>query len=57
VPADQTQDFSKLKAARVPCDFITITNGQHRIADWAGFHPGWSDEVAQWLQTKLTAKP
>ncbi|HEY4417349.1 MAG TPA: pectinesterase family protein [Verrucomicrobiae bacterium] len=50
----QTQDFlARLKAANIPCDLITITNGQHRIADWNQFRPGWNREVALWLQTQL----
>ncbi len=58
VPPDQTRDFfSKLKASDVSCDWINITNGQHRIADWDNFRPGWSGEVAAWLQATLTAKP
>jgi acetyl esterase/lipase len=58
VLAEQTQDFqAKLKAAGVNCDWITITNGQHRIADWSKFHPGWQDEVVAWLNEKLSAKP
>lgn len=57
VLADQTRDFQvKLKAAGVSCDWITITNGQHRIADWAKFHPGWQDEVVTWLNEKLAVK-
>ena len=54
VPPAQTLDFrSRLQAADgIPCDMITITNGQHRIADWAKFHPGWQGEVVTWLRQK-----
>lgn len=54
VLADQTRDFqAKLKAAGVSCDWITITNGQHRIADWSKFHPGWQMQVVKWLNEKI----
>jgi pectinesterase len=57
VPYDQTVNFqSKLKAAGVPCDLITITNGQHRIADWVKFDPDWARQAAAWLDGKLAAK-
>ncbi len=57
VPYDQTLAFrTQLQAAEVPCDLITIINGQHRIRDWAKFHPGWQDEVVSWLNEKLVAK-
>lgn len=56
VPYDQTMDFaSKLKAAGGFCDFITIQGAQHRIRDWDHFHPGWANEVADWLQQRLAA--
>ena len=58
VAYDQTLIFqAKLKAAAVNCDFITVTNGQHRIQDWDHFHPGWASEVAAWLEQNLNSKP
>ena len=46
VPAAQWAAFAaKLQAAGVPCDLITITNGQHRIADWTKFDPDWQGKV------------
>ena len=57
VPPAQTLDFqSRLLAVGVPCDFISITNGQHRIADWNQFHPGWAEEVAAWLKRTLVTQ-
>jgi len=41
------------QAANVPCDFIVITNGQHDIADWSKFDPGWQMKLAGWLNEKL----
>ena len=53
----QTVDFqSKLKAAGVSCDFLTITNGTHRIADWNKSDPEWQSKLAAWLKKKLAAK-
>lgn len=57
VPYLSTQNFAaKLKAKNVPCDFITIPGGQHRIKDWETFQPGWADQVADWLAQHLSAK-
>lgn len=47
----------QLQAAGVACDLIVITNGQHRIADWSEFDPGWQDQVVAWLDQKLAAQP
>jgi acetyl esterase/lipase len=57
VPYPLTQRFAaKLQAANVPCDFITITNATHTIADWSKFDPQWQNKVVTWLNDKLTAK-
>jgi pectinesterase len=57
VPANQSLAFQeKLKAAGVTCDLIMITGGQHRIADWEKFTPGWQQQVVSWLDGKLAAK-
>ena len=54
VPENQSLAFlQKLQAASVPCDLILIPEGQHRIADWAKFDPGWQGKVAAWLNEKL----
>jgi pectinesterase len=56
VPAGQSAAFTaKLQAAGVPCEMITITNGQHRIADWVKFDPDWQGKVAAWLNARLAA--
>ncbi len=54
VPHAQSEAFQAalLKAGDV-CDFITITNAQHRIADWDKFDPQWQSKVIDWLQQKL----
>jgi len=58
VPANQSLAFlEKLRAAGVNCEMITITNGQHRIADWVKFDPVWQGKVAAWLNEKLAANP
>lgn len=57
VPINQSLAFQeKLKTAGVSCDFITITNAQHRIADWSKFDPDWQSKVVAWLDEKLSAK-
>ncbi len=57
VPYPNTLKFqSILKAANVPCDFITIPNAQHAIADWDKFYPEWQTNLIAWLNDKLVAK-
>ena len=57
VPYPLTQRFaSKLKAANVPYEFVTITNATHTIADWSKFDPEWQHKVVMWLDNKLAAK-
>jgi dipeptidyl aminopeptidase/acylaminoacyl peptidase len=54
VPYEQSVKFrTSLKAANVTCDLITITNGQHRIADWVQYDPAWQGRVISWLQQAL----
>jgi len=58
VPASQSLAFQeKLKAAGVVCDLILIPEGQHRLADWRNFDPGWQGKVAAWLAQKLATTP
>ncbi|HEY1718400.1 MAG TPA: alpha/beta hydrolase [Verrucomicrobiae bacterium] len=53
----QTLDFAaKLQADGISCDFITLTNAQHRIADWDKFDAGWQRKTIAWLEEKLAAK-
>jgi len=57
VPAGQSAAFAaKLQSVGVPCDLMTITNAQHRLADWAKFDPDWQGKVEAWLNAKLTVK-
>jgi pectinesterase len=56
VPAEQSLAFqAKLKSVGVTCDFISIPEGQHRLADWRRFDPEWQGKVAAWLDEKLAA--
>jgi pectinesterase len=57
VPFGQTESFFKaLKAASVDATLISIPEGQHRIADWKKFTPGWQRQLVDWLGEKLAAK-
>jgi acetyl esterase len=57
VPAEQSLAFQKkLQAAGVDCDFISIPEGQHIIADWKQFDPAWQGKLITWLTEKLVAK-
>ncbi|HEV2452798.1 MAG TPA: alpha/beta hydrolase [Verrucomicrobiae bacterium] len=54
VPYPETTNFmAALQSASVPCDLLVITNGQHRITDWATYRPGWQMELVSWLNEKL----
>ena len=54
VPYQGTTNFmAALERANVSCDLLVITNGQHRIADWSKFRPGWQEGVVSWLDEKL----
>jgi dipeptidyl aminopeptidase/acylaminoacyl peptidase len=44
---------NRLRAAGVTCDYLTVTNGGHRIADWPKLSPGIADRIAGWLKDKL----
>ncbi len=57
VAYDFTEAFAKkLRAAKVPCDFITLTNASHRIVEWEQFDPLWQKKTVTWLNEKLAAK-
>lgn len=45
---------SKLKAAGVECELITIPDGVHGMANWA--NQDYKEQVADWLANKLGAK-
>ena len=47
---------AKLRAAGVPCEFITLTNAGHRIADWSKYDAAWQAKLVAWLNEKLAAK-
>lgn len=46
---------SRLRAAGVPCDLLTIPDGTHGMARWESFAPEYKDKVADWLAQKLSA--
>ena len=57
VAYDLTLAFqAKLRAAGVPCDLITLTNAQHRIADWDRVASGFQAKMMAWLVEKLAAE-
>jgi pectinesterase len=57
VAYDLTRNFqARLKTAGVSCDLLTITNAQHRIADWEKFDPDFPTKIIAWLNEKLPAK-
>ena len=57
VAYDLTLAFqARLKAAGVLCDLITLTNAQHRIANWDKIAPGFQTKMMAWLGEKLAAE-
>lgn len=58
VPPPQTLAFSvKLREMRVPCEFVTLENAPHRIADWPKFLPDYPDRIVKWLNGVLRESP
>ena len=58
VPYGQTLAFqSALQGVAVPCDLITITNAQHRIADWPKIDRNWQGKMISWLNENLEKRP
>lgn len=62
--ADQTVAYqqsvdlqSRLRAAGVPCELITIKNGPHGMVPWPRLAPDFADRVVVWLQMTLSAVP
>lgn len=47
---------SKLKAAGVSCDLITIPDGTHGMAGWETIAPDYKEKVADWIAEKLNKK-
>ncbi len=47
---------SKLKAAGVLCDLITIPDGTHGMAGWESIAPDYKEKVADWIAGKLKTK-
>ncbi|KAB1154030.1 alpha/beta hydrolase [Flavobacterium luteum] len=56
VPYEQSVNFfAKLKAAKVPAEFITIEGGGHGMSSWNKINSDYAVQVVNWL--KLTLKP
>lgn len=56
VPYEQSVHFfAKLKAAKVPVEFITIEGGGHGMSNWNKINSDYANQVVNWL--KLTLKP
>jgi pectinesterase len=57
VAYDLTRSFqARLQAAGVSCDLITVTNAQHRIADWEKLDAGFQVKIIAWLEEKMPAE-
>jgi pectinesterase len=57
VAYDLTRNFqARLQAAGVSCDLLTLTNAQHRIADWEKYDADFPAKVTRWLNEKLPVK-
>jgi alpha-L-fucosidase 2 len=62
--ADQTVAYqqsvemqSRLRAAGVPCELITIKGGPHGMVPWSRLAPDFKDRVVAWLRTTLSSVP
>lgn len=62
--ADQTVAYqqsvdmqSRLRAAGVTCEFITIKGGPHGMVPWPRLAPDFKDRVVAWLRTTLSSVP
>lgn len=54
VPYSQSVNFqARLVQAGVPCELITLTNAQHRLAEWPKFDAEYQGKLVKWLQTQL----
>lgn len=58
VPYSQSENFrAKLQELGVPCELITIPGGSHRIGEWDDRLPGYEQEMVDWLNEQLLARP
>jgi len=54
VPYGQSVQLqTKLKAAGIACDLITIDDGVHGMARWEDYDPGYKARVVTWIIEKL----
>jgi pectinesterase len=57
VTYDLTQNFqAQLQKAGVSCELLTLSNAQHRLADWEKFDPDFPEKIISWLYAKLPEK-
>ena len=56
VPYSQSTAMqTKLRAARVPVELITVDGGPHGMARWEELDPAYKQKVAAWLAHRLGA--
>jgi len=57
VPYSQSVQLqTKLKAAGVSCDLITIDDGVHGMSRWEATDPTYKEKVTRWIVAKLAIK-
>lgn len=57
VPYNQSEVFqAKLKELGVPCEFVTIPGGSHRIREWDERLPEYEQQMVKWLREQLPAR-
>ncbi|HXD31948.1 MAG TPA: pectinesterase family protein [Pyrinomonadaceae bacterium] len=54
--SQSVQFQTKLRAAGVSCELITIDDGVHGMSRWEGYDPGYKDKVVSWIAEKLNRK-
>ena len=56
VPLAQSERMqARLRAAGVPCELVTVTNGVHGMVGWDAVAPDYKDRVIVWLVRTLGA--
>jgi len=57
VPYEQSVNFfAKLKAAKVPVEFITIEGGGHGMITWNKINSDYASQIVKWLKLNLVHK-
>ena len=58
VPIEQSLVMqTRLKAAGVTCDLLTIKGGEHGMLGWTAVAPDYQERVVEWLQRTLGVNP